>query len=263
MDWKLYISAFIFVSVTVLKLIFPEETAELRRQAVSFIDMDMDYRQAVVAMGSALTEESVQEVIGTVYEVKNAARDYVVPSMQTGSEQQAVRPEETVTEKEISSQVLARVEAFRLAQEVYSDFETPSNVSYDLLEIPFSYVSPVTGVCSSGFGYRVHPIEGQVLFHYGTDYDVEEGTTIAAFADGVVTAMGEEAGYGKYVCVDHGDGWESLYAHCSEISVASGDTVTKGSVLGKSGSTGRVTGPHLHFELTCNDFYTNPEFFLS
>jgi murein DD-endopeptidase MepM/ murein hydrolase activator NlpD len=160
------------------------------------------------------------------------------------------------------SNVLAAIEAFKIAQEAYVGYATPETVSYANLCIPFSYSSPVEGVTSSGFGYRVHPIEGQVLFHYGTDYDVEEGTEVLAFADGVVTALGEESGYGKYICVEHDDGWETLYAHCSEISVSSGQAVSGGEVLGKSGSTGRVTGPHLHFELMHNDLYTNPEFFL-
>ena len=262
MDWKLYVSSLIFVSVTILKLIFPDQTAILRRQAVTFIDMDMDYQKSIMAIGSLLTENSVQEVMGEMEMVQETVNSVVDATVEELSVDLGVQSQEVVTEVEVSNEVLQRVEAFRSAQEAYSEYETPVNVSYDNLVIPFSYAAPVTAVCSSGFGYRIHPIEGQVLFHYGTDYDVEEGTNVLSFGDGIVTAFGEEAGYGKYICVDHGDGWETLYAHCSDISVSAGQVVSKGEVIGQSGSTGRVTGPHLHFELIHNDLYTNPEFFL-
>lgn len=262
MDWKLWVSSFVFVSVTIVKLIFPEQTADLRRQAVALIDMDMDYQNAIVAIGSLLTEKSVQEVLGGLNEMEDKpdvqfeVRSPII-SLESSNDMNV-----TASEQEVSDDILKRVEAFCREQEAYSEYDLPSNVSYEQLHIPFPFSSPVTAVCSSGFGYRIHPIEGQVLFHYGTDYDVEEGTEVLAFADGVVTALGEESGYGKYICVEHDDGWETLYAHCSEISVSSGQAVSGGEVLGKSGSTGRVTGPHLHFELMHNDLYTNPEFFL-
>lgn len=262
MDWKFGISSFVFIGVTILKLIFPEQSAELRRQAVALIDMDMDYQRAIMAIGAIATEDSVQQVIGemdTAIEQINQQADEI---MEWPVTEEKLQLNEVRTETEIPLEVLSKVEAFYQSQEAYSDFETPSNVSYEQLDIPFSYGSPVTAVRSSGFGYRIHPIEGQVMFHYGTDYDVSEGTELLSFADGFVSALGEEPGYGKYICIDHGDGWESLYAHCSELFLSSGQSVKKGDVLGLSGSTGRVTGPHLHFELRCNDLYTNPEFFL-
>ena len=67
----------------------------------------------------------------------------------------------------------------------------------------------------------------------------------------------------KYVCIDHEDGWSTLYAHCSEVKVKSGQSIQRGEVIGESGATGRVTGPHLHFELMHDGIYTNPEFYLA
>ncbi len=262
MDWKLLISSLIFVAVTIIKLVFPEQTLDLRRQAVALIDMDMNYRKVFIEVGTLLSEDSVREVVGTVEELSEGIAPHKTELFLSDYEEHAVIPKETVSEQEVSSNTLEKVEAFHRAQEAYVDYDTPSNVSYDCLEIPFSYENPVSAVCSSGFGYRVHPIDGQVLFHYGTDYDVKEGTDVRSFADGVVTAVGTESGYGNYICVDHGSGWETLYAHCSKITVSSNQTVSKGEILGQSGSTGRVTGPHLHFELMHNDIYTNPEFFL-
>ncbi|MBQ3256099.1 MAG: M23 family metallopeptidase [Oscillospiraceae bacterium] len=257
-NWKLCVSAFIFVFMTVLKLLFPDQTAEFRRQTVAFIDMDMDYRELVQSVGAYLTDDAVQSV--SAY----------IPTRSENEEAVVHSPNSIVgilerhdSEHEISTDVLGRVEAFLAAQEAYAEYTLPDNVCYSNLTLPFSYISPVNGACASGFGYRVHPIRNEVLFHYGTDYDVAVGTEVKSFADGTVVEVGEESGYGNYVCVDHGNGWKTLYAHCSSISVAEGQVISMGDELALSGDTGRVTGPHLHFELMHEGMYTNPEFFLT
>lgn len=253
MDWRLWSSSFVFVLVTVLKLLFPEQTEDLRKQTVALIDMDMDYRVWVTEVGSYLTEQKVYEV-SELLELD--AED--IPLSVTAEPVTVVLPK-TSEVKGIEE----RVQDFLAAQEAYASYEIPANVSYDQIKIPFSYAAPVEGVCSSGFGYRVHPLDDEVAFHYGTDYEVVEGTSICSFADGVVAAVGEEAGYGNYICIDHEGGWRTLYAHCSAVNVVSGQQVSMGEMIGESGQTGRVTGPHLHFELQCNGLYTNPEFFLA
>ena len=150
-----------------------------------------------------------------------------------------------------------------LQQAEFSDYAVPSNVSYNYPELPFGYVSPVAGMTSSGFGYRLHPLRNEVLFHYGTDFAAWTGTEILAFADGTVGMVGWDAGYGNYIIVQHAGGWRTLYAHCSAVYVTGGDTVTAGQCIGLVGATGNVTGPHLHLELTCEGVYYNPEFWLS
>ena len=261
--WRLYISAFVFVGVTVLKLLFPAYTEELRSTVRAVIDMDMDYTEELQTIGALLTEEAVQEVIngiclpsgvGTV----EAVDEVVMPTVQCIVPSPS--PELLLEEPSLDTMQKA-VEAFMAAQEAYAAYEVPVTVTYNAVAVPFAYAEPVAGVCSSGFGYRVHPIENEVLFHYGTDYDVEEGTAVAAFADGTVTFVGEEPGYGKYVQITHADGWKSLYAHCSDVSVSLTDEIAMGDVIALSGQTGRVTGPHLHFELTHEGMYTNPEFY--
>ena len=82
-----------------------------------------------------------------------------------------------------------------------------------------------------------------------------------AFADGVIAAVGDSDSYGKYVIIEHSDGYSTLYAHCSELCMNCGN-VSRGDVIAKVGSTGAATGPHLHFELMHNDTYLNPEFYL-
>lgn len=272
-DWKLYASSAIFVAVTILKLLLPEQTAYARQEVVALIDMDMDYRNMMVQVGSFLTDESVQQVFERLHiEMKPVAGGTEVPSEITESPvlSPSVTPSPTPTSsppptpKPILStekSVLEAIEAFQTAQEAYVGYATPETVSYANLCIPFAFESPVKGVTSSGFGYRIHPIDGVVRFHYGTDYAVETGTPVMAFADGHVSMTGYEKGYGNFVEITHTDGWKTLYAHCSEVTVNWDQDVKMGEVIALAGETGEATGPHLHLELTCDGYYTNPEFF--
>ena len=260
-------SAGCFVGVTVLKLLFPTHTEALREDIISVIDMDMDYTEAIQTMGEILTKDTLREVvqrIGYGEEVQAAYTEEILPLPTTLCIEPTATPalvEETVVEGESPSYLQQAIQAFMVEQEAYASYEVPERVTYEGLVLPFAYAEPVNGVCSSGFGYRVHPIEEQVMFHYGTDYEVVEGTAVHAFADGQVTAVGEEAGYGKYITVTHADGWKTLYAHCSEILANVSETVKIGETIALSGQTGRVTGPHLHLELTHDGLYTNPEFY--
>jgi murein DD-endopeptidase MepM/ murein hydrolase activator NlpD len=102
---------------------------------------------------------------------------------------------------------------------------------------------------SSRFGWRQDPIAGGLKFHKGTDVAMPVGQDVPAAMAGRVTYAGERSGYGLTVEVDHGHGLTTRYAHLSEVSVNVGETVGTGQSIAKSGATGRVTGPHLHFEV--------------
>ncbi|MDH5301984.1 MAG: M23 family metallopeptidase [Gammaproteobacteria bacterium] len=105
------------------------------------------------------------------------------------------------------------------------------------------------GWVSSYFGYRTDPFNGRIAHHDGIDIAGKEGTEIIAVAAGVVTWAGKRYGYGSLVEVNHGNGYVTRYAHNSDIVVKVGDTVKKGQTLAAMGSTGRSTGPHVHFEV--------------
>lgn len=111
----------------------------------------------------------------------------------------------------------------------------------------------------SGFGYRIHPIHGVKKFHNGIDFTAPEGTEIITSGDGKVIRVEEKKrGYGKNIIIDHGYGYTTLYGHLSEINVKVGDKVTRGQVIGKVGSTGTSTAPHLHYEVRVNGKAVNP-----
>lgn len=101
---------------------------------------------------------------------------------------------------------------------------------------------------SSGFGFRVHPIRGYSAKHQGIDLAVPENSHVRAIMAGRVVFADRYAGFGKLVTVDHGKGRTSLYGHLSEILVNVGEKIPAGALLGRVGSTGMATGPHLHFE---------------
>lgn len=130
---------------------------------------------------------------------------------------------------------------------------TPNNI--------FSWPLQEAGTITSTFGYRTDPIDGSVSYHSGVDIGMPSGTPILASADGTVTIANSTdswgGGYGYYVRIKHNDTFDTLYAHCSKICVTNGQQVKKGQVIGYVGTTGRSTGPHLHFEVFENSNRTN------
>jgi murein DD-endopeptidase MepM/ murein hydrolase activator NlpD len=118
---------------------------------------------------------------------------------------------------------------------------------------------PVTrGYLSSGFGTRQDPFTGHGAWHLGVDFAGKEGDPVLAVGAGIVTFAGERSGYGLVVEVNHGDGFVTRYAHNRRILVKVGDSVIRGHQLAAMGSTGRSTGPHVHFEVLRNGRQVNP-----
>ena len=118
---------------------------------------------------------------------------------------------------------------------------------------------PVVGVLRSGVGVRNNPFGGSsVEFHKGQDISAPTGTPVNATADGVVVVARWVRGYGNGIYIDHGNGISTRYGHLSRIDVIEGQTVKRGEHLGLVGSTGRSTGPHLHYEVRINGEPTNP-----
>jgi murein DD-endopeptidase MepM/ murein hydrolase activator NlpD len=115
---------------------------------------------------------------------------------------------------------------------------------------------------SSTFGYRTDPLLGTRAFHSGIDFRGPTGSAVKASGDGVVTFAGANGGYGKMVELRHADGWTTRYAHLSAILVSQGERVSLGDRIGEIGSTGRSTGPHLHYEIRRSDKAHDPSPFL-
>ncbi len=124
-------------------------------------------------------------------------------------------------------------------------------------------ISPADHVwLTSSFGYRRDPFNGRKRMHHGIDLAGQVGIKIYATGEGVVkVAEYNRYGYGKEIILDHGFGYQSIYAHLNDIYVNTGDTVKRGQLIGTLGSTGRSTGPHLHYEIRQGDRAVNPMYF--
>lgn len=121
-----------------------------------------------------------------------------------------------------------------------------------------SFIWPVIGRISSGYGYRIHPIKGRRELHGGIDIAVPVGTKIRAAASGKVIQSGWISGFGKTIVIDHGDGVRTLYGHNYRLLVRAGSNVNLGQVIALAGSTGLSTGPHLDFRIYKDGKTVNP-----
>lgn len=200
------------------------------------------------------------QVIGDEIEAADAAVARQIQELEAELARQAAEEE---------ARRLAEEEAQRLAdEEANADPDTPVDPDdpdepadpappADLGPFVVTH-RPVPGIITSSFGSRVHPIFGTTRNHYGIDLNGSRGDPISAAASGVVLSAGWMSGYGNTVVISHGDGYTTLYAHQDELLVSSGDTVSGGDVIGRLGSTGWSTGPHLHWEVRVDGVAVNP-----
>lgn len=121
---------------------------------------------------------------------------------------------------------------------------------------------PVHGEITSEYGNRTNPVSGEYLMHSGVDIAASQGTEIRAAYSGIVSEVGSNSVGGNYISLVHKDGSETLYCHCSKIIAEKGDVIRAGETIALVGSTGRSTGPHLHFEITVDGKTENPLLYL-
>jgi len=115
---------------------------------------------------------------------------------------------------------------------------------------------------TSGFGMRKNPVTGNVRMHEGVDLAAPAGTEVYSVGNGTVSETGYDNIYGNYVIVKHDNNWVSLYGHLQKVNVGLKDSVKSGTIIGRVGTTGQSTGPHLHFELRQNGMARDPDKFL-
>ena len=229
--WQMTVSAMILIGVIALKLLAPQSVSRYRETLLDLIGHNTDFVAVFSEVGRAADlDGGIKEVLNDAYVAVFGAAD---SGSQTGGDTD------------------------------YSAENTPPNVCLTQQVLGFDYVQPVTGTVTDGFGYRDHPIDGDMRFHYGVDMEANSGDVICSFADGTVTAVGESSDLGKYITVLHGNGYTTLYAHCSRITASSAQQIKAGDPIAEVGDTGRTTGPHLHFEMHRDTTYLNPVYYVS
>lgn len=242
-----------FVGLALTKMLFPDVGDGMRTKLQSALEREAASVPAFRSLERRLSPQRTEDPVSPEASAPPTRRtqfvSYYVEDARPSGET------ETPSEPEIVAAFLAR-------QAEFSGYALPENVDYGYIALPFAFTLPLSGRQSSGFGYRLHPILETVKFHYGTDVAAQWGETVAAFADGTVIESGYDESYGWHLKLDHGGGWVSHYCHCSKLLAREGQTVAMGEVIALVGATGLATGPHLHFELTHDGVFVNPEYYL-
>lgn len=160
---------------------------------------------------------------------------------------------------DLDERAIAAIEA--RAAHLEEDLRTYEAALRERARVPSIW--PVEGEVTDGFGLRRDPFgDGSAEFHAGQDIAAPRGTPVVSAADGTVSFAGQQNGYGNIVIVDHGNGISTRYGHLSKIVVVEGQELKRGATLGEVGSTGRSTGPHLHYEVRLNEEAVSPARYL-
>ena len=146
----------------------------------------------------------------------------------------------------------------RTADRLSAAVDLLDEAGYRIPDLTVLRIEPVTDSSTSGFGWRTDPFNHNRKFHSGADIRGKHGTPVATAGDGVVVFAGQQSGYGNVVYVDHGRGVITRYAHLSKIDVKRDAKLIAGDCVGKIGSTGHATGPHLHFEVRLDGRAVDP-----
>ena len=273
---RLLVCGTIFVLLVGLKLLFPEAMSDIAGSAVRIIGGDANFREAFAAVGRAVSgdtsvKDSLQEAYTAVFhptddtqiQKNDLSVEVSLPEVQEMNlANRTVRPVSVYEKQKEPVRFDVKEPEVDTVSGSALFLSLPDNASLEQRNLGFFYVTPVQGTLTSSFGWREHPVSGGTRFHYGIDLAAPVGTEICAFADGEVFATGVSSTLGKYIILSHADGYKTLYAHCSEVSVRSG-SVKRGEKIAEVGDTGETTGPHLHFELQHGKIYLNPIYYVA
>jgi murein DD-endopeptidase MepM/ murein hydrolase activator NlpD len=200
--------------------------------------------------------ERLAKIAGDKSKVKPS--DSVLPANRGGPLINA-RP---MTEKDLQDAIRELTKAVEMRDDSLSSIEA-NILQQSVLKDMLPNRSPINAAYnSSSYGWRIDPFNGNKAFHEGLDFTANTGTPIRAAADGIVSEATNTHDYGNLVKIQHGSGLETLYAHASKLLVKAGERVVKGQVVAEVGSTGRSTGPHLHYEIRLNGESLDPRKYL-
>jgi murein DD-endopeptidase MepM/ murein hydrolase activator NlpD len=203
-------------------------------------------RQALQTLNNRV--DAVEDTSRKLAEVSGVDKDSAAPHGQGG-------PARPVNSAAALAALEAKTEKLEREMRMYESYLRSRGV------VPAIW--PVFGRLESGVGGRRNPFTGRGHeYHEGQDIDAAWGTPVEAAASGKITIAGWQRGYGNVVYVDHGSGLSTRYGHLSKINVSVGQNVTTGDILGLVGSTGRSTGPHLHYEVRINNQPVDPKPYL-
>lgn len=222
-----------------------EKQAALDALKVHISEMDVESTAAVDAITVA-TESRIEDILGITSAITPGVNKALRKQTAIGG------PFQPITEENFPDRL----------QRANAALTALRRIKFTALRLPVK--RPVrNGTVSSSYGPRVDPFLGRLAMHTGIDFKAPYGARVFATAPGTVLSAGRKGGYGKMVEIRHANGFVTRYAHLSRLQVAEGDHVLAGDLIGNVGSTGRSTGPHLHYEIRRHDKPSNPAAFLS
>ncbi len=244
----------------IMRLVVRDEFAQRDR----FMRENLDaMAQKVGEMQAKLIKlEAMGERVSGLAGVKPEELRQIAPGATRGGQGGPFVPARTPSLDQLNDLVSSLDEATEQSNDLFTMIESRLfEKRLAALMVPNS--SPVNGHVGSGFGFRSDPFSGRAALHTGLDFPADVGTPIMAAAGGMVRSTDFHAAYGNLLEIDHGNGLVTRYAHTSKILVKAGDLVRRGQVVAQVGTTGRSTGPHLHFEVMVEGVLQNPAKFLS
>lgn len=244
---------FAFYFMNNSKLIFSEDVNTKTKELLSY---DISLSNIEENQYFKNVKEYFNGLIGRIKnngeESRNQETENVTNEENTNSENTQTQDENESTEKN------QNVEPIGGAEEIaVEETKTQEEQDIDYVKQNINIIWPLTGVITSKFGSRT-ATEIVTANHYGIDIAGNTGTSIVSAIDGTVTQNSSEGDYGKHLRIENGEVM-TLYAHCSKLLVNEGDSVKQGQIIAEVGSTGRATGPHLHFEIRRENRFINPE----
>ena len=229
----------------------------------------MDYNQQVVEEYTA-AKEDIEQKRDDLQNTQDEQKDYQENLNYKVDDLAASEAEQAALQESIEAyKAESEAEYDRIAAEMQSvsdqiaelSRQSAANGSVPMGDGTLIWPTPSCTTNSSAYGWRIHPIYCTMKFHAGEDIPASMGADILAAATGTVVTAGWVSGYGNYTVIDHGGGMMTAYGHQSQILVSVGQTVQQGELIGKVGSTGNSTGPHLHFEVYINGETVDPKSF--
>lgn len=211
-------------------------------------------------------EKRDNEVYRTIFEADPIPDSVRLKQMEISKEQQMVAQmanfqlEKSIvyTINDLKNRILAQEKSYTEIADFIRDKELMLAATPAIQPVSNSDLKRV----ASGYGYRIDPVYKTVKFHAGLDFTAPQGTPIYATANGTVKIAGNQGnGYGNHVVINHGYGYETLYAHMFKVKATKGQKVKRGEIIGWVGSTGKSTGPHCHYEVHKNGRPLDPVYF--
>lgn len=244
---------FVFYFMNNSKLIFSEDVNTKTKELLSY---DISLSNIEENQYFKNVKEYFNGLIGRIKnngeESKNQKTENVTNEENTNSENTQTQDANESTEKNQNAEPIGGAEEIAV-----EETKTQEEQDIDYVKQNINIIWPLTGVITSKFGSRT-ATEIVTANHYGIDIAGNTGTSIVSAIDGTVTQNSSEGDYGKHLRIENGEVM-TLYAHCSKLLVNEGDSVKQGQIIAEVGSTGRATGPHLHFEIRRENRFINPE----